>query len=160
MDFSALKKGEGCLNLKQSILVSYGISFISNIFLFLIQLYTEGIYKWFGILFHLIVISTCLISLKLIYSFNNKTIIRYKSMSRYYTLSLLATGIFYIIIIIYSFASNNNNDLIYFMTFSIIAWIVFHYFFVTIIYNFIGVVGTSKSSNTAGLIDKNETINP
>ena len=159
MDFSALKKGEGCLNLKQSILVSYGVSFISNIFLFLNQFYTEGIYKWFGILFHLIVISTCLISLKLIYSFNNKTIIRYKSMSRYYTLSLLATGIFYIIIIIYSFASNNNNDLIYFMTFSIIAWIVFHYFFVTIIYNFIGVVGTSKSSNTTGLIDKNEPIN-
>ena len=81
-------------------------------------------------------------------------------MSRYYTLSLLATGIFYIIITIYCFASNQEKDLIFFSTFCIIIWIVFHYFFVTIIYNFIGAIGSSKSSNvSANLIDKNDPIN-
>ena len=160
MDFTALRKGEGCLNLKLSIMVSYCVSLISNLFLLLILFYTERGYKWIGIILLLITIATAIISLKLIFSFNNKAIIRYKSMSRYYTLSLLATGIFYIIITIYCFASNQEKDLIFFSTFCIIIWIVFHYFFVIIIYNFIGAIGSSKSSNvSANLIDKNDPIN-
>ena len=160
MDFTALKKGEGCLNLKLSIMVAYCVSLISNIFLLLILFYTNQGYKWFGIIFLLISIATGVISLKLIFSFTNKSIFRYKSMSRYYTLSLLLTGIFYIIITIYCFASNQEKDLIFFSTFCIIIWIVFHYFFVTIIYNFIGAIGSSKSSNvSANLIDKNDPIN-
>ena len=72
MDFTALKKGEGCLNLKLSIMVAYCVSLISNIFLLLILFYTNQGYKWFGIIFLLISIATGVISLKLIFSFTNK----------------------------------------------------------------------------------------
>lgn len=84
-------------------------------------------------------------------------------MTRYYTLSLLVTGVFYIIITIYNFATN-EQELIYFSTFCMIMWIVFHYFFVTIIYNMMDGLGGKTvltSSNTSKLIEKDvkEPIN-
>jgi hypothetical protein len=116
MDLSK-KQVRGCLNLKFSIIISYAISVISNVLLFIILFLSDKQYKWIGALLHIIVVSTSLISLKNLLYFSNKVLIRYKSITRYYTLSLLSTGLFYIIIIIYCFSSKTDIDLIYFYTF-------------------------------------------
>ena len=156
MDLSK-KQVRGCLNLKFSIIISYAISEISNVLLFIILFLSDKQYKWIGALLHIIVVSTCLISLKNLLYFTNKVLIRYKSITRYYTLSLLSTGLFYIIIIIYCFSSKTDIDLIYFYTFCIIIWCVFHYLFITIIYSFLQALGDrpAQTGTSANLIDKN-----
>lgn len=152
-----VKQIRGCLNLKLSVIISYAISVISNVLLFIILFLSEKFYKWIGALLHIAVILTCLLSLKNIINFTNKVLIRYKSITRYYTLSLLATGVFYIIVIIYCFASKNDIDLIYFFIFCIIICGVFHYLFITVIYSFLQALGDkpNQTGTTANLIDKN-----
>ena len=160
MDFSnqttKLKK-QGCLSLKLSVIISYIISLISNLLLLIILFLTGHLYKWIGLIIHLLIILCSLSSLKNLISFNNRNLLKYKSYTSYFTLVTIVGGTFYIIIIIYSFVTKVDMDLIYFYTFCIIIWCIFHYLFITIIYSFIRALEDrpGQTGATANLIDKN-----
>ena len=160
MDFSnqttKLKK-QGCLSLKLSVIISYIISLISNLLLLIILFLTDHSYKWIGLIIHLLIIICSLSSLKNLITFNNRNLIKYKSYTSYFTLVTIIGGTFYIIIIIYSFVTKVDMDLIYFYTFCIIIWCIFHYLFITIIYSFIRALEDrpGQTGVTSNLIDKN-----
>ncbi len=160
MDFSnqATKtKKSGCLTLKFSVVISYIISLTSNLLLLIILFLTDHLYKWIGLIIHLLIILCSLSSLKNLISFNNRNLLKYKSYTSYFTLVTIVGGTFYIIIIIYSFVSKIDMELIYFYTFCIIIWCIFHYLFITIIYSFIRALEDrpGQTGVTSNLIDKN-----
>ena len=160
MDFSnqtTKTKKQGCLTLKFSVIISYIISLTSNLLLLTILFLTGHLYKWIGLIIHLFIIFCSLSSLKNLISFNNRNLLKYKSYTSYFTLVTIIGGTFYIIIIIYSFVTKVDMELIYFYTFCIIIWCIFHYLFITIIYSFIRALEDrpGQTGVTSNLIDKN-----
>jgi hypothetical protein len=160
MDFSTPQKEKkhGFINLKTSILISYIISILSNFFLIIILFTTNHLYKWVGLIFHILIIITSILSLKNIITFNNNNLLKYKSYTNYYSLILLITGSFYVIILIYCFVSKVDMDFIYVYFFCILFFGIFHYIFIDIIKSFIKALEDKPSGNkgiTTNLIDKN-----
>jgi len=145
-----------CFSLKCSVLISYLISIISNILLTIILFLSEHHYKWFGFMFHSLIIFFSIISLKNVLIFSNKNLIRYRSSTKYYSLFLLITVLYYFSIIMYNFYNDIDIDLIYFFSVCIIVWSVFHYLFVSIINSFIRVLEDRPGqTGSIKLIDKN-----
>ena len=91
MDFSSPQKEKkhGFINLKTSILISYIISILSNFFLIIILFTTNHLYKWVGLIFHILIIITSILSLKNIITFNNNNLLKYKSYTNYFSLILI-----------------------------------------------------------------------
>mgnify|MGYP003302682265 CR=1 FL=1 len=159
MDKNKKKKNTGFVNLRCSVIVSYLVSIASNILLSIILFLSEHGYQWVGLLLHLGVLGFCILSLHNLLkgTSTNKNILKYKSMTRFYTITIIVTGIFYGIVIVYLFASKQDQDLIYYFTFCIIIYCVFHGLFVSIIRSYIKTMEDrpAKKSTEVKLIDKN-----
>ena len=85
------KKSQGCFTLlKCSVLISYMVSITSNILLTVILYLSDHGYKWPGYFLHFLVLLCSVLSLK--------NLLRYKSMTKYYSLSLILTGFFYTVV--------------------------------------------------------------
>lgn len=134
------KKKESCFSLKCSVIISYLISITSNILLVVILFLSEHGYKWPGFMFHGVVFTFTGLSLRSLTTFSKTSLIRYQSWTRYYALSLVVTGLFYIGVLIYNFVTSTDMDLFYFFFFCIVIWCVFHGLFVSIIQSFIKVL--------------------
>lgn len=151
------KKSQSCLTLKCSVIVSYIVSITSNILLAVILYLSDHGYKWFGYVFHTLVLVCSFLSLKHLLTFSSKNLLRYKSMTKYYSLNLIVTAVFYFIVIIYMFIKQIDMDLIYYFTFCILIWCIFHGLFISIINSFIRTLEdrpAQKGSNVK-MIDKN-----
>ena len=153
------KNKSGCLNLKCSVMVSYVVSLSSNILLGIILFLSEHGYKWIGLLLHIIILILAFLSLKNLISRSNhsKSLIKFKSLTKFFTISLIVTGIFYAIVIIYLFATKQDQDLIFYFAFCITIWCIFHGLFISIIRAFIKSLEDrpAKKSNEVKLIDEN-----
>ena len=88
------KKSQGCFTLKCSVLISYMVSITSNILLSVILYLSDHGYKWPGYFLHFLVLLYSVLSLKNLLNFSNKNLLRYKSMTKYYSLALILTGFF------------------------------------------------------------------
>ena len=68
----------------------------------------------------------------------------------------MITIIYYFSLIVYNFYTETDIDLIYFFSFCIIIWSIFHYLFVTIINSFIKALEDRPAqTGSIKLIDKN-----
>ena len=78
-------------------------------------------------------------------------------MTRYYSVGLVLTGVFYIIVIVYMFIGQIDMDLIYYFTFCILIWCIFHGLFVSIINSFIRALEDrpAQKGTNVKMIDKN-----
>ena len=114
------KKSQGCFTLKCSVIISYLVSITSNILLTVILYLSDHGYKWFGYILHFLVLLCSALSLRHLLNFSNKNLLRYKSMTKYYSLNLILTGFFYFVVIIYMFITKTDMDLIYYFTFCIL----------------------------------------
>ena len=150
------KKNQGCFTLKCSVVISYLISIISNILLTITLFLSEHHYRWFGFMFHSLIVFFSIISLKNLIIFSNKNLLRYRNSTRYYSLFLLITVLYYFSLITYNIYTDTDIDLIYFFSFCIIIWSIFHYLFVTIINSFIKALEDRPAqTGSINLIDKN-----
>lgn len=153
------KKAQGCLNLKCSVIVSYLVSITSNILLGIILFLSEHAYKWIGFLLHVTILALAFLSLKNLITRSNssKSLLKFKSLTKFFTINLIVTGVFYGIIIIYLFATKQDQDLIFYFAFCIIIWCIFHGLFISIIRAFIKSMEDrpAKKSPDVKLIDKN-----
>lgn len=153
------KNQGGCLNLKCSVMVSYVVSLTSNLLLAIILFLSEHGYKWIGLLLHIVIIILAFLSLRnLIFRSNHsKSLIKFKSLTKFFTTSLIVTGVFYGIVVIYLFATKQDQDLIFYFAFCIIIWCIFHGLFISIIRAFIKSLEDrpAKKSNEVKLIDEN-----
>ena len=134
---SQRKKSQGWLTLKCSVILSYLVSIVSNVLLSIILFLSDHSYKWPGFVLHGLVLLCSLLSLRNVLNFNGKNIVKYRAMTKYYSINLIITGIFYIGVIIYSFIYKIDMDLIYYFTFCILVWCIFHGLFISIINSFI-----------------------
>lgn len=171
MDKSKKKKSAGCINLRCSVIVSYLVSMASNILLAIILFLSEHGYKWIGFLLHLGVLSFSYLSLRSLLhkTTTSKSILKYKSMTKFFTICVAVTGVFYSIVIIYLFATKQDQDLIYYFTFCIIIYCVFHGLFVSIIKSYIKTMEDrpAKQSKSTAIVNKdlrelilsNESVN-
>lgn len=153
------KKNQPCLNLRCSVIISYLVSITSNILLAIILFLSEHGYKWVGFLLHMAILAFDILSLKNLLSklSSSKNLLKYKSTTKFFTIFLFVTGIFYVIVIVYLIFTNQDQDLIYYFIFCIIIWCVFHGLFISIIKSFIKTLEDrpAKKSTEVKLIDKN-----
>ena len=151
------KKSQGCFILKCSVIISYLVSITSNVLLTVILYLSDHGYKWFGYILHFLVLLCSVLSLKHLLNFSNKNLLRYKSMTKYYSLNLILTGFFYFVVIIYMFVKQIDMDLIYYFTFCILIWCIFHGLFISIINSFIRALEDrpAQKGTNVKMIDKN-----
>ena len=151
------KKSQGCFTLKCSVIISYLVSITSNILLTVILYLSDHGYKWFGYILHFLVLLCSALSLRHLLNFSNKNLLRYKSMTKYYSLNLILTGFFYFVVIIYMFVKQIDMDLIYYFTFCILIWCIFHGLFISIINSFIRALEDrpAQKGTNVKMIDKN-----
>ena len=151
------KKSQGCFTLKCSVLLSYMVSITSNILLTVILYLSDHGYKWPGYFLHFLVLLCSVFSLKNLLNFSNKNLLRYRSMTKYYSIALILTGFFYFVVIIYMFITKTDMDLIYYFTFCILIWCIFHGLFVSIINSFIRALEDrpAQKGTNVKMIDKN-----
>ena len=151
------KKSQGCFTLKCSVIISYLVSITSNVLLTVILYLSDHGYKYPGYFLHFLVLLTALLSLRNLLNFSSKNLLRYKSMTRYYSVGLVLTGVFYIIVIVYMFIGQIDMDLIYYFTFCILIWCIFHGLFISIINSFIRALEDrpAQKGTNVKMIDKN-----
>lgn len=151
------KKSQGCFTLKCSVIISYIVSITSNVLLTVILYLSDHGYKWPGYVFHILVLACSFLSLKNLLNFSKSNLLRYKSMTKYYSITLIITALFYFIVIIYMFISQTDMDLIYYFTFCIIIWCIFHGLFISIINSFIKALEDrpAQKGTNVKMIDKN-----
>ena len=90
-----------------------------------------------GLVFSIVFILTCLLSFKYYLTYSSNTLIRFRSSTRFYLLSFVATAICYIVIFIIFLAQNVFAEHVFFFGFAILAWIVFHYLLFSLVNSFI-----------------------
>ena len=129
------KKSQGCFTLKCSVLLSYLVSITWYVLLTVILYLSDHGYKWPGYFLHFLVLLCSGLSLKNLLNFSNKNWLRYRSMTKYYSIALVLTGFFYFVVIVYMFVTKTDMDLIYYFTFCILIWCIFYGLFVSIIRN-------------------------
>ena len=143
------RRNPGCLNLQLSILISYLVSIISNFFLIMIMYTLKAGFLWVGIGFSIVLILLTLFSLKYYLTYTSNTVIRFRSSTRFYILCFLANVICYIVLfLILLFDEEGRIDSYkYFLGFSFLAWIFFHFLHFSLVNNFIkGLEGKSGVS--------------
>ena len=77
-------------------------------------------------------------------------------MTKYYSLALILTGFFYTVVIIYMFVTKKDMDLIYYFTFCILIWCIFHGLFISIVNSLIRALEDrpAQKGTNVKMIDK------
>ena len=143
------RRNPGCLNLQLSILISYLVSVISNFLLIVIMYNFKAGFCWVGIGFSIGLILLTLFSLKYYLTYTSNTVIRFRGATRFYILCFIANVICYIVLFfILLFDEERRIDAYkYFLGFSFLAWIFFHFLHFSLVNNFIkGLEGKSGVS--------------
>ena len=131
------KKNKGCISMKFAVLISYLVSIASNVILSIIFYLTNHTYKWIGYLIHFLIVFSIFISLKHLLFPSGKVIKKYYSISRFLTMSLMSSTVFYFSIFVYMFLKKVDKEISYFYGFCILIWSLYHYILLSIIFSYI-----------------------
>ena len=102
-DKKSKKRNKGCISMKFAVLISYIVSLTSNIIFSIIFYLTNHGFKWIGYLIHFFIVFSIIVSLKHLLLPSGKVIKKYYSISKFLTISLMSSTIFYFSIFIYMF---------------------------------------------------------
>ena len=134
------KKHKGYISMKFAVLISYIVSLTSNIILSIIFYLTNHSFKWIGYLIHFFLIFAILVSLKHLLYPSGKIIKKYYAITKFLTLSLMSSTVFYFSIFIYMFWNHVDNEIAYFYGFCVIIWSLYHYILISIIFSYIQAI--------------------
>ena len=152
------KKHKGCISMKFAVLISYIVSIASNIILSIIFYLTNHSFKWIGYLIHFFILFSNFISLKHLLYPSGKVIKKYYSITKFLTLSLMSSTIFYFSIFVYMFLNNVDKEIAYFYGFCVLIWSLYHYILISIIFSYIQAISDRPEQSlgkSAPKIDKN-----
>ena len=127
------KKSRGCISMKFAVIISYMVSIISNIILSVIFHLTNHLYKWIGYIIHFFILFSIFYSLKLLILPSGKIVKKYINITKFLTMALMSSTIFYFSIFIYMFIKKVDNEISYFYGFCVLIWSVYHYILISII---------------------------
>ena len=134
------KKSKGCISMKLAVVISYIVSVISNIILSIIFYLTNHLYKWIGYLIHFFLLFSVFYSLKLLFLPPNKIVKKYITITKFFTISLMSSTIFYFSIFIYMFVQKVDKEISYFYGFCVLIWSLYHYILISIIFSYIQAI--------------------
>ena len=134
------KKSRGCISMKFAVIISYMVSIISNIILSVIFHLTNHLYKWVGYIIHFFILFSIFYSLKLIILPSSKIVRKYINITKFMTMALMSSTIFYFAMFIYMFIKKVDKEISYFYGFCVLIWSVYHYILISIIYSYIQAI--------------------
>ena len=134
------KKRSGCISMKFAVIISYMVSIISNIILSVIFHLTNHLYKWVGYIIHFFILFSILYSLKLLILPSSKIVKKYINITKFLTMALMSSTIFYFTMFIYMFIKKVDKEISYFYGFCVLIWSVYHYILISIIYSYIQAI--------------------
>ena len=134
------KKSRGCISMKFAVIISYMVSIISNIILSVIFHLTNHLYKWIGYIIHSFILFSIFYSLKLLILPSGKIVKKYINITKFLTMALMSSTIFYFSIFIYMFIKKVDKEISYFYGFCVLIWSVYHYILISIIYSYIQAI--------------------
>ncbi len=134
------KKNKGCISMKFAVIISYMVSIISNIILSIIIYLTNHLYKWFGYIIHFFLLFSVFYSLKLLLLPSSKIIKKYINITKFFTLILMCSTIFYFSIFVYMFIKKVDKEVSYFYGFCVLIWSLYHYILISIIFSYIQAI--------------------
>ena len=152
------KKHKGCISMKFAVLISYIVSIISNIILSIIFYLTNHYFKWIGYLIHFLILFSNFISLKHLLYPSGKIIKKYYSTTKFFTLSLMSSTVFYFSLFVYMFLKNIDKEISYFYGFCVLIWSLYHYILISIIFSYIQAISDrpeQSQGKMAPKVDKN-----
>ena len=152
------KKHKGCISMKFAVLISYIVSIASNIILSIIFYLTNHSFKWIGYLIHFFILFSTFISLKHLLYPSGKVVKKYISITKFLTLSMMSSTIFYFSIFVYMFLKNVDKEISYFYGFCVLIWSLYHYILISIIFSYIQAINDrpdSSQGKSAPKVDKN-----
>ena len=151
------KKTKGCISMKFAVFVSYIVSIASNIILSIIFYLTNHSFKWIGYFIHCLILLSNMISLKHLLYPTGKIIKKYYSTTKFFTLSLMSSTVFYFSIFVYMFLKNVDKEISYFYGFCILIWSLYHYILISIIFSYIQAISDrpeQSQGKSAPKVDK------
>ena len=134
------KKSKGCISMKFAVIISYIVSIISNIILSIIFHLTEHSYKWIGYLIHFLLLFCIFYSLKLLLLPTSKIVKKYITITKFFTMVLMSSTIFYFSIFVYMFIQKIDKEISYFYGFCILICSLYHYILISIIFSYIQAI--------------------
>ena len=134
------KKSKGCISMKLAVVISYIVSIISNVILSIIFYLTNHTYKWIGYLIHFFLLFSIFYSLKLLFFPSSKIIKKYITITKFFTLVLMISTVFYFAIFVYMFIKKIDKEVSYFYGFCILIWSLYHYILISIIFSYIQAI--------------------
>ena len=152
------KKSRGCISMKFAVIISYMVSIISNIILSVIFHLTNHLYKWVGYIIHFFILFSIFYSLKLLILPSGKIVKKYINITKFLTMALMSSTIFYFSIFIYMFIKKVDKEISYFYGFCVLIWSVYHYILISIIYSYIQAISDRPEEvqgKSAPKVDKN-----
>ena len=123
--------------MKLAVVISYIVSIISNIILSIIIYLTNHSYKWIGYLIHFLLLFSIFYSLKLLFLPSSKIVKKYITITKFFTLVLMSSTIFYFAIFVYMFVQKVDKEISYFYGFCVLIWSLYHYILISIIFSYI-----------------------
>ena len=129
------KKSKGCISMKFAVIISYIVSIISNIILSIIFHLTNHSYKWIGYMIHFCILFSIFYSLKLLMLPTSKIVKKYITITKFFTMALMASTIFYFSIFVYMFIKKVDKEVSYFYGFCVLIWSLYHYILISIVFS-------------------------
>ena len=134
------KKSKGCLSMKVAVIISYLVSIISNIILSIIFHLTNHSYKWIGYMIHFCILFSVFYSLKLLMLPTSKIVKKYITITKFFTMALMASTVFYFSIFVFMFIKKIDKEVSYFYGFCVLIWSLYHYILISIVFSYIQAI--------------------
>ena len=134
------KTNKGCISMKFAVIISYIVSIISNIILSIIFHLTNHSFKWLGYMIHFLILFSIIYSLKLLLLPSSKIVKKYFNITKFFTVVLMTSTIFYFSIFVYMFLNKIDKEVSYFYGFCVLIWSLYHYILISIIFSYIQAI--------------------
>ena len=123
--------------MKVAVIISYLVSIISNIILSIIFHLTNHSYKWIGYMIHFCILFSVFYSLKLLMLPTSKIVKKYITITKFFTMALMASTVFYFSIFVFMFIKKVDKEVSYFYGFCVLIWSLYHYILISIVFSYI-----------------------
>ena len=126
--------------MKVAVIISYLVSIISNIILSIIFHLTNHSYKWIGYMIHFCILFSVFYSLKLLMLPTSKIVKKYITITKFFTMALMASTVFYFSIFVFMFIKKVDKEVSYFYGFCVLIWSLYHYILISIVFSYIQAI--------------------
>ena len=126
--------------MKFAVIISYIVSIISNIILSIIFHLTNHSYKWIGYMIHFCILFSIFYSLKLLMLPTSKIVKKYITITKFFTMALMASTFSYFSIFVYMFIKKVDKEVSYFYGFCVLIWSLYHYILISIVFSYIQAI--------------------